>query len=283
MASDRRLGLGPDARPAPLPPGSPAMPRCLPRITACVLIAILSTPGLVPAQPPAPAPPSGPNTSRSGDLGTPPPAPSDVELVERLLNARKEYESSLKALYEHYSRIGDRQRVQWVEQELMGYHLLFKPSYNLDVRDVPPPNLEAKVNVREANELFRLAMEYKGKGLGTEYLLNARRAEVLLREILEKYPNSDKIADVAYQLGELYESRAFRQYDRAARYFERSFQWMKGGRTDARLRAAVIYDKYLNDRAKAIELYREEIAHDTDPDRIRQAERRLAELTGQKK
>jgi len=213
----------------------------------------------------------------------PPPAASDVELVERLIAARKEYENALKALYEHYHRGGDKQRMQWIEKELMGYHLLFKPSYNLDVKDVPPPSLEAKVNVREANELFRVAMEYKGKGFGDDYVLNQRRAEVLLREILEKYPNSDKIADVAYQLGDLYEGRAFKQYDRAAKYFERSFQWVKGSRTDARLRAAVLYDKQLNERAKAVELYREEIAHDTDADRIKQAEKRLAELTGNKK
>jgi hypothetical protein len=215
--------------------------------------------------------------------GTPPAAATDVELVERVIAARKEYETSLKALYEHYHRVADKQRSQWIEKELMGYHLMWKPSYNLDVKDVPPPNLEAKVNVREANELFRAAMEYKGKGFGEDYVLNQRRAEIYLREVLEKYPNSDKIADVAYQLGDIYESRAFRQYDRAAKYFERSFQWVKGSRTDARLRAAVLYDRHLNERAKAVELYREEIAHDADTERIRQAERRLAELTGNKK
>ncbi len=226
---------------------------------------------------------SDPKKNAGGEGNLPPPAASDVELVERCLAARKEYENSLKALYEHYHRVGDKQRSQWTEKELMGYHLLWKPSYNLDVKDVPPPGLEAKVNVREANELYRSAMEYKGKGFGDDYTLNQRRAEILLREILEKYPNSDKIADVAYQLGDIYESRAFKQYDRSAKYFERSFQWVKGSRSDARLRAAVLYDKQLNERAKAIELYREEIAHDTDADRIKQAERRLGELTGNKK
>jgi TolA-binding protein len=208
---------------------------------------------------------------------------SDVDLVERAIAARKEYEDSIKALYEHYAKVGDKARMQWAEQELLAHHLVWKPSYNLDVKDVPPPGLEAKINVREANELYRGAMEYKGKGFGDEFVLNQRRAEVFLREILEKYPNSDKIADVAYQLGEIYEGRGYRQYDRAAKYFERSFQWVKGSRTDARFRAAVLYDRYLNNRTKAIELYRLEIAHDTDSDRIRQAERRLAELTGGKK
>ena len=210
-------------------------------------------------------------------------ATTDVELVERCIAARKEYENSLRALYEHYHKLADKQRSQWTEQELMGYHLLFKPSYNLDVKDVPPVTLEAKINIREANELYRSAMDYKGRGFGSDYVLNQRRAEVLLREILDKYPSSDKISDVAYQLGDLYESKAFKQYDRAARYFERSFQWKKGVSSDARLRAAVLYDKQLNDRTKAIELYRDEIAHDTDTERIKQAERRLSELVGQKK
>jgi hypothetical protein len=215
---------------------------------------------------------------------TPPPlAATDVDLVERCIAARKEYENSLKALYQYYHRISDKQRSQWTEQELLGYHMLFRPSYNLDVKDVPPANLEAKVNIREANELYRSAMDYKGKGLGSDYVLNQRRTEFLLREILEKYPTSDKISDVAYQLGDLYESRAYKQYDRAARYYERSVQWKKGTTNDARLRAATLYDKQLNDRSKAIELYRDEIAHDTDSDRIKQAEKRLAELVGQKK
>jgi hypothetical protein len=220
--------------------------------------------------------------SRAADKADnlPPAAVSDVEAVERTLAARKEYELSLRKLREHYDKAGDKLRVKWAEDELMGFHLLNKPSYNLDVQDVPPPSLEAKVNVKEANALFREAMDYKGRGLGSDYVLNMRRAEVLLREILEKYPNSDKIGDVAYQLGELYESRSYRQYDRAARYYERSFQWVKGSRTDARLRAAMLYDNQLNERSKAIELYRSVVEHDLDPGRIKAAERRLAELTG---
>ncbi|MBN9121160.1 MAG: tetratricopeptide repeat protein [Planctomycetes bacterium] len=223
-----------------------------------------------------------PTKAGAGGEGLPPPAATDVQLVERALAARKEYESSLKALYEHYARVGDKQRLQWVERELMAYHMMWKPSYNLDVKDVPPPTLEARVNVKEANDLYRSAMGYKGKGFGDDYVLNMRRAELLLREILEKYPNSDKIGDVAYQLGDIYEGRAYKQYDRAAKYFERSVQWVKGSHTDARLRAATLYDKQLNERSKAIELYRAVLDHDTDPEHIKQAEKRLAELNGRK-
>ena len=50
-----------------------------------------------------------------------------------------------------------------------------------------------------------------------------------------------------------------------------------------RMRAAVLYDRQLNERAKAVELYRDEIANDTDAERIKQAEKRLGELTGNRK
>jgi len=245
---------------------------CVVALFAAVLALVGWAPGADPVKP----------DDKKGDL--PPGATtSDVEIVERNIAARKEYENSLKKLWEHYKRAGDKQRVKWVEDELMGFHLITKPSYNLDVQDVPPPSLEAKTNIREANELYKAAMEYKGKGIGNEYVLNMRRCEVLFREVLEKHPTSDKISDVAYQLGEVYESRAYKQYDRAARYFERSFQWKKGTTTDARLRAATLYDRMLNERGKATALYKDVVEHDTDPDRIKIAEKRLTELTGGKK
>lgn len=252
----------------------------------CVLVGLFATTaGLVGwVATPAPGKPADKDEKKAGDSLPPAAAAaSDVELVERAIAARREYEASLKKLWTHYQRAGDKQRAKWVEDELMGFHLLNKPSYNLDVQDVPPPSLKAEVNVREANDLYKAAMEYKGRGLGADYVLNMRRAELLLREVLEKYPNSDKISDVAYQLGEVYESRAYRQPDRAARYYERSFEWKKGTATDARLRAALLYDRQLNERSKAIKLYRDVVENDTDPERIKVAEKRLAELTGGKK
>lgn len=210
-------------------------------------------------------------------------AAGDAELVERVVSARKEYQQSLVTLYDHYVKVGDRERAKWVEDELKAYHLVTKPSYRLDILDVPPANLEAKVNVKEANDLYKQAIQYKDRGTGTDYTLNQRRAELLLQEILQKYPNSDKIADVAYQLGELYEGRAFKQFERAAAYFERSVSWRKGTRTDALMRAARIQDRALNERGKAIDLYRRVIDTDTEPVRIKEAEKRLAELTSIRK
>lgn len=208
---------------------------------------------------------------------------SDTAEVERVLAARKEYQSSLIALHQKYETTGDKLRAQWVEDELKTFHLMSKPSYRLDLHDVPPPTLKAEDNIKGANDLFREAMKYKDKGTGTDYVLNQRRTEILLQEILKQHPSSDKIADVAYQLGDLYEGRAYKQYERAAAYFERAFQWRKGTATDARMRAAVIYDRTLGERSKAVEMYREVVANDTNPARVQAAEKRLAELLGPRK
>lgn len=204
-------------------------------------------------------------------------ANSEEKAVKTVNDARKAYQDALLKLHDVYMKSGEKERARWVEEELRGFHLINKPAYRLE--DVPPANLEAKDNVKDANELYREAKQYKDKGFGTDYTLNQRRAELLFQEILEKHRTSDKIADVAYELGDLYESRAYKQYARAAVYFERATQWRKGGRTDARMRAARIYDRQLNDRGKAIELYRDVVAHDTETERIKEAERRLADLT----
>jgi hypothetical protein len=210
-------------------------------------------------------------------------ASSDIELVERLLAARREYQAILEQLRLYYVNAGDTERARWAEDELRQFHRILKQAYRLEL-DVPPPTLQAAYNIPEANELYRKAMVYKDKGFswGNDYVDNQRRAEILLQQILTSYPQSDKIGDTAYQLGDIYESKAYRQYRRAAEYFERCFQWNPNTQQDARLRAARLYDKQLNERGKAIELYKDVTVHETDPKRLQEAQKRLADLTGKK-
>ena len=205
---------------------------------------------------------------------------SEVELVETVLKARKDYWTALDNLRKHYVATHDLERVKWAEDELKSYHRMMKYSYRLDIKDVPPPTLQPKQNVAEANNLFRRAVEFKNKGLGDEFIDNQRRAEILLQGLLERFPESDKIAEAAYHLGDIYEGyRPKPQYLRAAAYYERSFQWNKASSTDARFRAARIYDKQLKMQDKAKEMYKAVMNHDTDPARVAEAEKRLEELS----
>jgi hypothetical protein len=125
-------------------------------------------------------------------------------------------------------------------------------------------------------------MSYKDKGWGSEYTDNQRRAELLLQKILTEYPQSNKISDVAYQLGDIYESRAFKQYHRAAAYYERCFEWNEKTHFDARIRAARLYERQLNNREKAAKIYKEIITVETNDRAIEEARRRLQELSGKR-
>lgn len=205
-------------------------------------------------------------------------APSDdVSAVKRILAARQEYQASLEDLRAFYLKSGDLERVRWVEEELLSYHRISKRAYRLEL-DVPPPTLVPNQNIGEANDLFRRALAFKSKGWGQELDDNYRRADLLFQQLINLYPQSDKLSEAAFHLGEIYESRAFKQYRRAAIYYERSFQWNPQTTNESRLKAARLYDKTLYDQSKAVQLYREEINHTADPRRLDEARRRLHDL-----
>jgi TolA-binding protein len=209
------------------------------------------------------------------------PPKTDLELVQKVLAARKEYQKSLEQLYVHYNHVNDKERERWAKEELVNFHRVPKPAYIIDLA-VPPPTLTGNQHVPEANKIFTWALQYKDKGVGMEYTDNQRRAELLFQEILNKYPHSDKISDVAFMLGDIYESKPYRMYYLAVEYYHRCYQWNPKTSYDARLRAARLYDKQLNNRTRALEMYRDVKTYDLDPRRHQEAERRIAELSGTK-
>jgi TolA-binding protein len=246
------------------------------------LVLAAAGPQLVLAQTTPTANPAPAATAPKTRPSPPPPVkPSDVESVERLLAARREYQGALEHLRQHYIQANDLEKAQWAENELIQFHRIAKQPYRLDL-DVPPPNLQALHNYPEANELFRRAMQFKDHGWGSDYLDNQRRAEILFQQLLSNYPQSDKISDAAYQLGDIYESRAYKQDSRAAAYFERCFQWNPKTQLDARMRAARLYERTLNERARAMEIYREIVDHETDQKRVEEAQARLTALSARK-
>lgn len=206
---------------------------------------------------------------------------SDVEIVERLLAARREYQTTLETLRAFYIGTGDIEKARWAEEELVQFHRIVKNPFNLKL-DVPPPTLRGDYNIPEANELYRQAVKFKDKGWGQDGTDNQHRAELLYQQLLTNYPQSNRISDAAYQLGDIYEGKTFRQLERAAAYFERCFQWNPKTHFDARMRAARIYEKYQSERSHAIEIYKEITTHEIDPKTVEEAQKKLTELSGKK-
>jgi tetratricopeptide (TPR) repeat protein len=205
----------------------------------------------------------------------------DLEMVEHLLASRREYQNTLESLRAYYIGVGDVEKARWAEEELVQYHRINKYPFRLDLV-VPPPTLPGDKNIPEANQLYLQAVKYKDRGYGQDYIDNQHRAELLLQQLLTNYPQSDKISLTAYQLGDIYESKPFRQYDHAALYFERCFQWDPRTQSDARLRAARLYERYQSERGHALEIYRSITTNDIDPKRVEEAQRKVTELSKKK-
>ena len=200
--------------------------------------------------------------------------------MDKIIRFRHDYQKTLEQLRTHYAQVQDKERERWATEELIHFHRIPKHAFRLDM-DVPHAKLgaDAHQNIPEANNLITWAMQFKDKGYGTDYIDNQRRAEVLLQEVITKYPKCDKISDVAFLLGDVYESKAYRQYYRAVEYYQRCYQWNAKTQHDARMRAARLYDRQLNNRSKAIELYREVTTNEIDPRRKQEAQKRITELS----
>lgn len=222
------------------------------------------------------ASPTSPSTTAAPSAR---PSGRETDLVEKVLSQRREYQRSLEALRLHYLQNNQVEKARWAQEELIQYHRIAKQPYILEL-DVPPSNLgqQATINSPEANELYRRALTYKDKGWGNDYTDNQRRAEILLQMILTNYPTSNRISDTAFQLGELYEGKAYKQTQRAAIYYDRSAQW-NPQQAEGRFRAARLYEQNNIDRNRALELYREVTTHDTDPKRVEDAKQRLEQLS----
>lgn len=221
-------------------------------------------------------------TPALGTPGAPSGRTSDLELVERLIVLRKNYQKTLEQLRFYYVQAGDKEREDMATEELKGWHRIRKHAFIEDL-EVPPPTLRGEINIVEANNLLTRALVFKdARGFGNDYIDNQRRAELLLQELLTKYPQSNKISEAAYWLGEVYEGKSNEMYRRASWYYTRCYQWNAAASKDARLKAARICDHKLHDRSKALELYRDVTINDHMPAHQAEARARIAELSGKR-
>jgi tetratricopeptide (TPR) repeat protein len=82
-----------------------------------------------------------------------------------------------------------------------------------------------------------------------------REALQVFKDLINEYPNSDKIDDAAFQCGEIH--KEYFQNDEwiAVQWYERAHEWDPETPHPALFGAAVLYDYRLHDRARALELY----------------------------
>ena len=205
---------------------------------------------------------------------------NEVALVEEVARTRKAYDRALTTLKDYYLARANATKLNWVNSELAAFEQVPKIQY-LGVAELASPTLRPTRRIEAADQLYAEGIQYKdypafppGK---KDYLKTALQK---FQTIIEKYPDSDKIDDAAFRMGEIYSGWYFQDYTRAVQCYERCWQW--NPRTDhpALFNAAKIYDEKLKNRAKAVELYNRVLTESANENLKNQAMSRLKALTG---
>jgi len=207
----------------------------------------------------------------------------EVDLVETTLDHRARYKESLEYLRKYYEAHGYVNKADWAAFELEGLRRVKQFRYLLDA-EVPSDALRPDKRIAEANVLYEKACEtMRSGGHGVPMVYRRDRmieAAKLFRELIERYPNSDKIDDAAFYCGEIHKDYLPGQEEIAVRWYERVWTWNPETEHPARFQAASIYDYRLRDRVRALELYQASLDHESQhKGNAGAASRRMRELT----
>ncbi len=180
------------------------------------------------------------------------PGAEEVDLVEDMAGRRNSYRASLKVLINFYEAAGDATKLAWAQRE---YALM--PQYRyLMPGEVLKADLQATDSIEVADELYAEALALYNEAGGLLIIIDENKLRVSLNKfnlLIENYPSSDKIDDAAYKAGRIY--KYFKDYEIAAVYFQRAFQWDANTPYPARFRAAYILDQKLNMKSESLVLY----------------------------
>ena len=206
---------------------------------------------------------------------------TEVDLVEDLMAKRAELRQSLARLHEFYHSTGNVNNRRWAQHEMDAldsvpqYRYLMPgqialPGEYVAVNPIAQADAlyhEAERLYREANALVIFIDEDKLRGALSRY-----------NRIIEKFPTSNKIDDAAYQAGRIYEH--FKDWQIAADYYRRCFQWNEVTKRPARFRAAYVMDQRLHMRKEALPLYQMAVEKESNfTANAEFARRRILEMT----
>lgn len=209
----------------------------------------------------------------------------EVDLVEAVIRHRARYRENLRWLSDYYLAHGYYDKAGWAAFELKGLGTVKRFRYLLDA-EVPSDALRALDHDAQADALYQKGVELMRRGgHGVPGIFRRDRmiqAAETFRELIEKYPGSDKIDDAAFLCGEIHKEYMPGQEQIAVRWYERAWTWNPDTQHPARFEAAVLYDYRLHDRDRALELYHAVLKHETqEKSNVNFATRRIHELTSQ--
>jgi hypothetical protein len=175
-------------------------------------------------------------------------------LLKQLEASRAEYEKNLAKITSFYTDTGNAEKLRQFQTEKDDQERVRKGGVNWEDKLKTMPR--AKDEIQEANALFDKAKKLQDKVI-PPWGKNQRQKEALLeyQELVEKYPSSTKVDAAAFGCGEILSGADFREYRRAAHFFELSYYWNPKTTQPGTFRAAQLYMKEAQDFEKAAEMY----------------------------
>jgi tetratricopeptide (TPR) repeat protein len=183
------------------------------------------------------------------------PDAGEVDYVENLAATRDAYRTALTGLEDYYRSVGNATKLQWAQTELKTFDQMVRYQY-LQPAEWVPEDLSASESIEAADDLYREARSLYNESGGMIVVANKAKLQEalgLFNQLIVQYPTSDKIDDAAYKAGRIYEY--LKNYELAAVYYQRAFQWNEATSYPARYRAAWVMDQKLRMRSEALVLY----------------------------
>ncbi len=206
----------------------------------------------------------------------------EVDLVEQLMHYRTSYKRTLQQLHDYYEQHGYEEKRLWAQGELQDIGRI-RPYHYLYDSEIARLDLSPRDRISDADALFDEAMAVAAQaGHGTPVFFNQEkmgRALAMLKQLIRKYPMSDKIDDAAFHCGEMLKEYYKNQDSVAVQWYERAWTWDPSTPHPARFQAAVVYDYRLHDRKRALELYRAMLTTESSRSNRHFALARIKELT----
>lgn len=206
----------------------------------------------------------------------------EVDLVEAVVAHRLAYHRHLRQLHTYYEQRGYATKEEWAALELEGLKSVASCKYLMDA-EIPSDKLRPEDRFEEADALYGKGLELMkrgGHGVPALYRQDLMvQAAKAFKELIERFPSSEKIDDAAFYCGEIHKEY-LQQNTIAVKWYERAWTWNPETPHAARFQAAVVYDYRLHDRDRALELYHGVVNHETrHKSNVRFASRRIHELT----
>ena len=181
---------------------------------------------------------------------------TETELVEAVISWRTAYLENLSKLAVYFAKKDDIYHQGIVDLVISRFYpdKVFMYLSNLEV---PPASLRPTKVIPRANKLYARAINLyeKGKKIpGFADYDNIRQSLVLLKRLIKNYPNSSKIAQAAFHIGEIYKEY-FHEYYLSVLWYKRALDWDPYIPYPVRFQLAVQLDFHLGQKEEALKYY----------------------------